>query len=139
MDVAIGATAVSFDQWHCVAMTYDGTQAAAYLDGVLDTRQPEGEPGRNPFRLVGGLNPKASDFTVGAVARPCVVEADPLGGFQESGSLMGNPFVGLLGGLAIFPRVLSAKELAKSGCSGGGVKRGQRKTRSASWPSFSGP
>lgn len=111
MDVAIGATPVSFDEWHCVAMTYDGTQAAAYLDGRLDVREPQGEPGRNPFSFPGGLNPEAAEFTVGAVARPLRVEASAQGGFQESGSLMGNPFVGLLGGLAVFSRALSSREI----------------------------
>lgn len=113
MDAAIGATPVPFDEWHCVAMTYDGTQAAAYLDGRLDVREPQGEPGRNPFRYAGGLNPEAADFTVGAVARPTHVDPDPQGGFRESGSVMGNPYVGLLGGLAIFPRALTAPELAE--------------------------
>ncbi len=112
MDVAIGATPVPFEAWHCVAMTYDGTQAAAWLDGRLDMREPQGEPGRNPFCLPGGLNPESTDFTVGAVARPGRVEPDPQGGFRETGSLIGNPFVGLLGGLAIFRRALTAKELA---------------------------
>ena len=111
MDVAIGATPVPFDDWHCVAMTYDGNEAAAYLDGRLDAREPQGEPGRNPFYLPGGLNPESADFTVGAVSRPERVEPDPQGGFRETGSLTGNPFVGLLGGLAIFRRALTADEL----------------------------
>lgn len=113
MDVAIGATPVPFDSWHCVAMTYDGKDAAAYLDGRLDVREPQGEPGRNPFHLSGGLNPEPSEFTVGAVSRPSRVEPDPAGGFRESGSLIANPFVGLLGGLAVFRRSLSASELAE--------------------------
>jgi len=111
MDVAIGATPVPFDHWHCVAMTYDGHEAAAYLDGTLDAREPHGKAGGNPFSLPGGLNPGSADFTVGAVPRPGRVEADPGGGFRETGSLIGNPFVGLLGGLAIFRRPLTASEL----------------------------
>jgi len=111
MDAAIGATPVPFDDWHCVAMAYDGREAAAYLDGRLDAREPRGEPGRNPFFLPGGLNPQSADFTVGAVSRPERVEPDPQGGFRETGSLSGNPFVGLLGGLAIFRRALTAEEI----------------------------
>jgi hypothetical protein len=111
MDAAIGATPVPFESWHCVAMTYDGKNAAAYLDGRLDVREPQGEPGRNPFHLPGGLNPEPAEFTVGAVSRPSRVEPDPAGGFRESGSLIANPFVGLLGGLAVFRRALSASEL----------------------------
>ncbi len=112
MDVAIGATPVPFDRWHCVAMTYNGKQAAAYLDGRLDAREPQGDPGRNPFFLPGGLNPETADFTVGAVTRPARVEPDPQGGFRETGSLIGNPFVGLLGGLAVFRRALATSEMA---------------------------
>jgi hypothetical protein len=111
MDVAIGATQVPFDDWSCVAMTYDGTAASAWLDGRLDVREPQGAPGRNPFFMPGGLNPKSADFTVGAVSRPGRVEPDPQGGFRETGSLIGNPFVGLLGGLAIFRRALAPSEI----------------------------
>ncbi len=112
MDVAIGATAVSRETWHCVAFSYDGLHARAYLDGVLDTREPQGEPGRNPFHYPGGLLKGSADFTVGAVARPAKVESDGQGGFRESGGLIANPFVGLLGGLAVFDRALTDTDLA---------------------------
>lgn len=112
MDVAIGATPVPFNAWHCVAFTYDGLHARAYLDGVLDVREPQGAPGRNPFQYPGGLLKGSADFTVGAVARPAKVESDGQGGFRETGGLIANPFTGLLGGLAVFKRALSAAELA---------------------------
>lgn len=94
MDGAIGATSVAHDEWHCVAMSYDGTHAYAWLDGVLDRR-----PGVNPYLLPGGLHhggDAGSDFTVGGVDR---------------GGEMGNWFVGLLGGLAVYDRCLSPAEM----------------------------
>ncbi len=94
MDGALGATPVSHDTWHMVGMSYDGTNAMAWLDGLLD-RQDE----LNPYSYSGGLHnggAKGSDFTVGAVHR--------------SGE-MGNFFAGDLGGLAIFDRALSPAEI----------------------------
>ncbi|GAB4456759.1 MAG: hypothetical protein OHK0029_15310 [Armatimonadaceae bacterium] len=106
MDAAIGATPVSLGEWHCLAMTYDGTTACAYLDGTLDHRGK-----RNPYHYPGGLfdgGPDGSDFTVGAVLRPEKVTDD----LQEQGSILGNPFYGLLGGLAVYRRALTPKEIA---------------------------
>jgi hypothetical protein len=111
MDVAIGATAVPFNTWQCVAVSYDGTHARAYLNGVLDTREPQGEPGRNPFHYPDGLLKGNADFTVGAVARPAKVVSNGAGGFTETGALIANPFCGLLGGLAVYDRALSEPEL----------------------------
>ncbi|MBE7464525.1 MAG: LamG domain-containing protein [Planctomycetes bacterium] len=94
MDAAIGATAIPYETWVCVAMTYDGVCARAYLNGELDARE-----GLNPYPYAGGLHggkSEGSDFTVGAVHR--------------SGE-MGNWFAGLLGGLAVYRRALSLAEL----------------------------
>lgn len=112
MDVAIGATPVPFNTWQCVAMSYDNTYATAWLDGRLDTREPQGELGRNPCRYPGGLHKGGADFSVGAVARPAKVESDGRGGFVETGGVIANPFTGLLGGLAVYDRALSAEEHA---------------------------
>jgi hypothetical protein len=94
MDASIGQTAVPFDQWQCAAFSYDGQFARSYLNGRLDTR-----PDRNPYPYPGGLfaaGDNGADFTVGAVHR--------------SGE-MGNFFQGLLGGLAVFSRALTAQEM----------------------------
>lgn len=112
MDVAIGATPVPLNTWQCVAFTYDGSHARAYLDGRLDVREPQGDYGRNPFHYPGGLLKGSADFTVGAVARPATVKPDGHGGFIEQGGLIANPFTGLMGGLAIFERALNDSELA---------------------------
>jgi hypothetical protein len=106
MDAAIGATPVSFGEWHCIAMTYGGQYAKAYLDGKLDTRGD-----RNPFYFPGGLfggGETGGDFTVGAVFRPDQVLED----LTEVGSRAGNPFIGLLGGLAVYNRELTGEEIA---------------------------
>lgn len=94
IDAATGPTPVSLGQWHTVGMTYDGTHAAAWLDGRLDRHAEV-----NPYPLPGGLHDggaTGSDFTVGAVDR--------------SGE-MGNFFTGLLGGLAVYSRALTPAEL----------------------------
>ncbi|MDF2661555.1 MAG: hypothetical protein K0Q94_4346 [Paenibacillus sp.] len=96
MDAAIGATPVSPDDWHFVAFTYDGTYARAYVDGRLDERETF-----NPYRYEGGLfdgGPDGADFTVGAVDR----SGEP-----------GNFFTGLLGGLAVYDRALTAEEIVQ--------------------------
>jgi len=94
MDAAVGATAVDWDEWHVVAMSYDGCHAHAWLDGVLDRRE-----GVNPYHMPGGLHDggvDGSDFTVGGV--------DRLGE-------MGNWFTGDIGGLAVYRRALSTAEM----------------------------
>ncbi|HEY3333463.1 MAG TPA: LamG-like jellyroll fold domain-containing protein [Capsulimonadaceae bacterium] len=111
MDAAVSATPVSFDEWHCVAISYGDGEARAYLDGVLDRRESSNGYGCNPFIYAGGLHKGTADFTVGAVARPATVVSDGQGGFREEGALIANPFVGLLGGLAVFDRVLSEGEI----------------------------
>lgn len=96
MDASIGSTPVAFDQWHCVGFTYDGTHARSYLDGALDVRDTW-----NPYPYPEGLfdgGDDGSDFTVGAVDR--------------SGE-MGNFYVGLLGGLAVFGRALSDEQMRR--------------------------
>jgi len=106
MDAAIGATDVPFGVWQCVAISYDGEYARAYLNGVLDDRGD-----RNPYRYPGGLfdpGPDGADFTVGAVARPETVDED----FKPRGAVIANRYHGLLGGLAIYRRALSDREMA---------------------------
>ncbi|MDZ4199115.1 MAG: LamG-like jellyroll fold domain-containing protein, partial [Kiritimatiellia bacterium] len=93
MDGAMGATPVPFDEWHTVAMSYDGLAGTAWYDGRLDAR-----PGLNPYPMPGGLHdggPRGSDFTVGAVHR--------------SGE-MGNFFRGRISGIAVYRRALTPAE-----------------------------
>jgi hypothetical protein len=112
MDAAIGATKVEFDEWHCAAISYDGSYAKAFLYGVLDVREPQGEAGRNPFYYPEGICAGNADFTIGAVERPVQVIANEDGSFRDVGSALANPFIGCLGGLAIFNRALSHEEMA---------------------------
>jgi hypothetical protein len=97
-------------KWHFIAFTYDGKYIKSYLDGEFQQRPPEpikntkgfeGLPGglthsKNPYFFQGGMGNNGSDFTVGAVV-------------LSSG--MGNFFNGLIGGLAVFDRVLKSDEL----------------------------
>jgi hypothetical protein len=107
MDAAIGKSPVPFDQWQCVAISYDGTWAKSYLNGVLD-----GRGDRNPYRYDGGLfdgGPNGADFTVGAVTRPAKVDDN----YKEHGSILANNYHGLLGGLAVYNRALTDDEIRR--------------------------
>jgi hypothetical protein len=98
MDASIGSTPVPLGEWQCIAFTYDGTYAKSYLNGKLDAREVF-----NPYFYDEGIRDggeNGSDFTVGAVYR--------LGE-------MGNWYVGLLGGLAVYNRVLDENEMAEIG------------------------
>ena len=95
MTTAIGSTPVVKGEWHAVAFTYDGTYAKVYLDGILDKRETY-----NPYLYEEGLYDggiSGADFTVGAVNR--------------SGE-MGNFYAGLIGGLAVFNKALTAEEIS---------------------------
>lgn len=94
IDGPVGQTPVPFDEWAVVAMSYDGCNGYAWLNGQLDTR-----PALNPYSMAGGLfdgGPNGSDFTVGAVDR--------------NGEI-GNFFCGAIAGLAVYRRALSPAEI----------------------------
>jgi hypothetical protein len=88
----------------------DGKNIKSYLNGKFEPRDPElidhtigfeGHPdglvqSKNPYYFPNGMGNNGSDFTVGAV-------------LLKAG--MGNFFTGLIGGLAVFSRALSADEL----------------------------
>ncbi len=96
MDASIGATAVSFNRWICVAFSYDGRHIRSYLNGRLDRRGD-----RNPYHYPAGIfdgGEHGGDFTVGGV--------------QRSGEA-GNFFNGVIGGLAVYRRALSSEEHGK--------------------------
>lgn len=110
IDYAASKQDVPANQWVCIAFTYDGKNIKSYLNGIFEQREPElinntkgfeGYPdgmihSKNPYHFPYGLGNNGSDFTVGAV-------------LLKSG--MGNFFKGQIGGLAVYDRALSAKEL----------------------------
>lgn len=97
---ATGASELLTDRWYMIAMTYDGNEAKAFVDGILD-ENPICDP------LLGQLNPltytkglfdggiDGADFTVGSV---------------YSGRRMNNWFDGEIGGLAVFNRALDSSD-----------------------------
>lgn len=94
IDGPVGSTPVEYDSWGTVAMSFDGTNGYAWLNGKLDVR-----PGLNPYVMDGGLfdgGPNGSDFTVGAVDR--------------SGEI-GNFFDGQISAMAFYDRALTAAEI----------------------------
>jgi hypothetical protein len=93
-DASIGSDTVAYGEWSFIAFTYDGEFIRSYLNGEMDERKD-----RNPYFYDQGIfdgGKNGSGFTVGAV--------DRLGE-------MGNYFTGLISGLAVFNRALSAEEI----------------------------
>ncbi|WP_339921944.1 LamG-like jellyroll fold domain-containing protein [uncultured Cyclobacterium sp.] len=109
-DYAASKQKLTKGKWHYIAFTYDGEYIKAFLDGEFQERAPEpinntkgfeGLPeglthSKNPYLFEDGMGNNGSDFTVGAVV-------------LSRG--MGNFFNGLIGGLAVFDRVLEDKEM----------------------------
>jgi len=93
---ASGSTPVSFEGWHLLTLTYDGKTIRVYLDGSLDE-----ETGFNPFPYDEGI------FDGGADGAPFTVGANHVAGVENN-----NPFVGWVGGVAVWDRVLDEEEIA---------------------------
>ena len=110
IDYSASPQLVKIDEWQFIAMTYDGEWIKSYVNGEFELRDtelidhtkgfegfPEGlKKSKNPYYFPDGMGNNGSDFTVGAV-------------LLKSG--MGNFFVGLIGGLAIFNRALNSSEI----------------------------
>ncbi|MEK6481788.1 LamG domain-containing protein [Catalinimonas sp. 4WD22] len=93
---ASGGTEVANDQWHMIAMSYDGQFIRVYLDGTLDSA-----PYSNPFPYPEGIfdgGKDGADFTVGS---------------NSVRGEMTNHFIGHIGGVAIFNRALSSAEIGE--------------------------
>ena len=110
IDYSASAQTVPFEEWSCVAFTYDGKYIRSYLDGKFKARPKElinhtkgfqGYPDglvqcKNPYYYPDGIGDNGSDFTVGAVQ-------------LKAG--MGNFFKGKIGAIAIFDRALTDTEI----------------------------
>jgi Concanavalin A-like lectin/glucanases superfamily len=94
-EVSLGATPVTWDEWVCIGMTYDGKMIRSYHNGKFDAAG-----GWNPYEQPNGIfdaGELGADFVIGHsdVNRP---EAN-------------NQFVGIVGGIAIFNRALTSEEM----------------------------
>lgn len=112
IDYSASKQTVPANRWTCIAFTYDGQHIKSYQNGIFEERPAElidhtkgfeGYPdgltrAKNPYFFPDGMGNNGSDFTVGAV-------------LLKSG--MGNLFKGKIGGLAVFDRALTAKELKR--------------------------
>lgn len=111
-DYSASGRTVGFGDWRFIAFTYDGEEAISFLDGAADSFPEFTEPGpplgaglryaKNPYRIPDGLgrpglNDTAAEFTVGSVRLT--------GGY-------GNHFAGAIGGVAVFDRALSGREIS---------------------------
>ena len=110
IDYSASKQKVVENEWCCIAFTYDGAYIKSFYNGKFEARAPElinhtkgfeGYPNgliqnKNPYYFPYGMGNNGSDFTVGAVQ-------------LKNG--MGNNFIGLIGGLAVYKRALSENEI----------------------------
>jgi len=94
---ASGGTAVGFEGWHMLALSYDGEMIRVYLDGKLDVDGPF-----NPFPYDEGI------FDGGEDGAPFTVGANHVAGIENN-----NRFAGWIGGVAVYARALGEDELAE--------------------------
>jgi hypothetical protein len=97
---ATGASELLTDRWYMIAMTYDGNEAKAFVDGILDVN-PICDP------LLGQLNPLT--YSKGLFDGG-IHGADFTGGSVYSGRRMNNWFDGEIGGIAVFSRALDSSD-----------------------------
>lgn len=93
---ASGDTAIGFEDWHMLALTYDGRMIRVYLDGKLDAHERF-----NPFPYDEGIFDGGDDgagFTVGAN--------------HVAGTENNNRFGGWIAGVAVWDRCLTDDEIA---------------------------
>ena len=93
---ATGATEIPPGKWTFVAMTFGGGTSRVFVNGRLDAC-PESNPFQTSPRIFDG-GKDGADFTVG------------MNSVRQTWS---NPFGGILGGLAVYRRALSADEIAR--------------------------
>jgi hypothetical protein len=126
---ALGATSINSSSWYMLAMTFDGSNIRAFVNGSLDYRPPHrlnpssspcNETWQNPASvstwtsrtLPGEWGPggapaskNVTDFTVAGQRSSSCADGVKCGGG------IGHPWSGLLGGLAIYDRAMGETEL----------------------------
>lgn len=127
---ALGSAKIDSQSWHMVAMTFDGHFIRAFVNGTLDYRPPHrlhplgdkcNETWQNPASVSTWSN-RTEWGPGGAPAGPDNHTNFAVGGQRgvycpdgvspcPEGSGLGHPWSGLLGGLAVFDRALTDKEL----------------------------
>jgi hypothetical protein len=111
MELSASRRGIAPGGWRCAAFSYDGANIRSFLDGLAEPRPFFVEPlgrvvSKNPYPFPDGMNPHSvSDFTVGG--NRVGTKLGPHG--HRDG--MGCFFAGRIGGLAVFDRALSAREL----------------------------
>ncbi len=102
-DYATGATQLERDRWYMIAYTYDGKSIKVYVDGHLDRNE-----NYNPFLFDGPIydgGKDGADFTVGLRRVPRFATYPDGKPENEAG------FDGQIGGLAIYDRALTEREI----------------------------
>jgi hypothetical protein len=102
-DYATGKTFLEKDKWYMIAYTYDTKWISVYVNGALDTNA-----NFNPFHYEGPIfdgGPNGADFTVAQRDHPMWPT------YPEGKPTYEEGFDGKLGGLAVYDRALTAKEI----------------------------
>ena len=118
---AVGSANVTYEEWHVVALTFDGREIRSYVNGTLDIRPPDrinpasdpcNETWANPAEVATWSN-RSSWGPGGDPAFPSHLTDFAVGGQKAAeGKTYGHPWTGLVGGLAVYSRALEPAELA---------------------------
>ena len=118
---AVGSANVTFEEWHVVALTFDGKEIRSYVNGTLDVRPPHrinppsdpcNETWANPAQVATWSN-RSSWGPGGDPTYPQQVTDFAVGGQKAAeDKTYGHPWTGLVGGLAVYSRALEPAELA---------------------------
>lgn len=105
-----GATRLEKNRWYFLAATYDQEQLKTYVDGELDLLE-DYNPYRYPAKAIFDGGAAGADFTVGQRAVPSwpTYPEGAYRGVSEKAGPLG--FEGLIGGLAVYNRALTAPEI----------------------------
>jgi len=128
-DYAATRREVPEEQWCSLGFTYDGEHIRAYIDGVMDAREPDPVEDRrtDPYFTKGGpggtnrgMNPYDHGRGIFCYDPARHAQAKPGGGADFTvgaryavGSMLGEATIGRFGGLAVFNRALTDAEMKR--------------------------
>ena len=117
---ALGSANIEYAVWQMVALTFDGHAIRSFVNGTLDYRAPHrvnppsvpcNDTWQNPAPVTTWSN-RSAWGPGGAPTYPLNRTDFAVGGQKAAGGLtLGHPWNGLIAGLAVYARALTAAEL----------------------------